>query len=76
MMMYFCLTINNWLHTCRYLGNMYMAEALVYVDRIADAIQHLSTENVVDISTVPPEHKSEQGRGLPDVEMAEHPKKF
>ncbi|XP_064599007.1 CCR4-NOT transcription complex subunit 10-like [Liolophura sinensis] len=44
----------------KYLGNMYIAEALVYVDRIADAIQHLNVENVMDISTVPPEHKSEQ----------------
>lgn len=39
-----------------------MAEALVALDRIADAIQHLNPETVTDISTNPPEQKSDQGR--------------
>ena len=29
---------------CSYVGNMYMAEALVAADRIADAVSHLSPE--------------------------------
>lgn len=45
----------------RYLGSMYMAEALVELDRIADAIGHLNPDALtqVDISTVPPEAKSD-----------------
>jgi hypothetical protein len=49
---------------CRYVGNMYMAEALVASDRIADAISHLNPDTLTaaDINTVPPlEPKNEQG---------------
>ncbi|XP_033754532.1 CCR4-NOT transcription complex subunit 10-like isoform X2 [Pecten maximus] len=46
----------------RYLGHLYMAEALVAMDKIADAIQHLNPETVVDISTNPPEQKSDQDK--------------
>ncbi|XP_076448993.1 CCR4-NOT transcription complex subunit 10-like isoform X2 [Babylonia areolata] len=43
----------------RYCGNMYMAEALVAMDRIADAISFLNPEALspTDVSTVPPEAK-------------------
>ncbi|KAJ8302570.1 hypothetical protein KUTeg_018966 [Tegillarca granosa] len=44
----------------RYLGHLYLAEASVALDRIADSIQHLNPELVTDISTNPPEQKSEQ----------------
>ena len=45
----------------RYCGLLYKAEALVALDRIADAVSHLNPENVTDISTVNPEPKNEQG---------------
>ncbi len=45
----------------RYCGHMYKAEALVALDRIADAVSHLNIDNVTDISTVPPEPKPDQG---------------
>ena len=50
----------------RYLGHLYMAEALVALDRIADGIQHLNPELVTDINTIPPEQKSDQGKHLFD----------
>lgn len=50
----------------RYLGHLYMAEALVALDRIADGIQHLNPELVTDINTLPPEQKSDQGKFLFD----------
>ena len=42
---------------------MYMAEALVATDRIADAISHLNPEALTpaDISTAPPEAKADPG---------------
>lgn len=40
---------------------MYMGEALVALDRIADGIQHLNPELVTDISTTLPDTKNEQG---------------
>ena len=48
---------------CSYVGNMYMAEALVATDRIADAISHLNPEalTAADVSTVPPEAKADPG---------------
>lgn len=46
----------------RYLGHLYMAEAQVAMDKIADAIQLLNPELVVDISLTLPENKTEQGR--------------
>lgn len=39
-----------------------MAEAQVAMDKIADAIQLLNPELVVDISLTLPENKTEQGR--------------
>ena len=46
---------------CRYLAHMYMGEALVALDKIADGIQHLNPELVTDIATTLPEQKLEQG---------------
>lgn len=46
----------------RYLGHLYMAEALVALDKIADGIQHLNPDLVTDINTLPPEQKSDQGK--------------
>jgi len=40
---------------------MYMGEALVALDRIADGIQHLNPELVTDISLTLPDTKTEQG---------------
>ncbi|ELT87157.1 hypothetical protein CAPTEDRAFT_171307 [Capitella teleta] len=45
----------------RYLGHMYKAEALVALDHIADAVQHLNPEAVSEISCAFPEHSQEQG---------------
>lgn len=51
----------NFIYFVRYLAHMYMAEAQVYLDRIADAIRNLNAENVNDISVNLPDDKSEQG---------------
>lgn len=40
---------------------LYKAEALVALDQIADAIAHLSPDNVTDISLTLPENKLDQG---------------
>ena len=40
---------------------MYMAEAQLYLDRIADAIRNLNADNVNDISLSLPDDKTEQG---------------
>ena len=56
---------SNWYITLltRYLGHLYLAEAQVSLDRIADAVRHLDPESVTDISTVFPEQKStDQGK--------------
>lgn len=45
-----------------YLAHMYMGEALVALDRIADGIQHLNPELVTDISTTLPDTKTEQDK--------------
>ncbi|XP_059177053.1 CCR4-NOT transcription complex subunit 10-like isoform X2 [Physella acuta] len=44
----------------RYLGHMYKGEALVILDRIANAIDELNPENVTDVSTTLPETPGEQ----------------
>lgn len=41
-----------------------MAEAQVALDKIADAIQHLNPELVVDISLTLPENKADQGKAM------------
>jgi CCR4-NOT transcription complex subunit 10 len=43
----------------RYLGHLYLAEAMVTLDRIADSVSHLNPDNVTDISTLFPEHKEQ-----------------
>ena len=45
-----------------YLAHMYMGEALVSLDRIADGIQHLNPELVTDVSTTLPDNKPDQGK--------------
>lgn len=45
----------------RYLAHMYMAEAQVYLDRIADAIRNLNVDSVTDVSVTLPYDKNEQG---------------
>lgn len=49
-----------------YLAHMYMGEALVALDRIADGIQHLNPDLVTDVSTTLPDNKSEQDKGDKD----------
>lgn len=59
----------------RYVGSMYLAEAYVALDRIADAIHHLVPEQVQDLSISVPdaskqeekgaEHESYESRGCP-----------
>ena len=45
----------------RYLAHMYMGEALVALDRIADGIDHLNPDLVSDVSTIlPPEQKPQE----------------
>ena len=41
-----------------------MGEALVALDRIADAVQMFSPELVTDVSTVYPEQKTDPGKGF------------
>lgn len=55
----------------RYLGHLYMAEAQVAMDKIADAIQLLNPELVVDISLTLPENKTEQDKSERDPEASE-----
>ncbi|RUS91989.1 hypothetical protein EGW08_000202 [Elysia chlorotica] len=43
----------------RYLGHMYKGEALVALDRIADAVTELNPENIKDVSTTLPEVPSD-----------------
>ena len=45
----------------RYLAQMYMAEAQVYLDRIADAIRNLNADTITDVSVNVPD-KNEHGR--------------
>jgi len=48
---------------CRYLAHMYMAEALVALDRIADSIDHLNPDLVTDVGALfPIDQKQEQGK--------------
>ena len=50
------------LYPTRYLGHMYQAEALVALDRIADAISDLNPTKITDIScTFPEQDKTDQG---------------
>ena len=44
----------------RFLGHLYAAEALINMDHIFDAIQHLSPDTVMDVSVLPPQ---EPGQG-------------
>uniref|UniRef100_A0A0B6ZK74 CCR4-NOT transcription complex subunit 10 n=1 Tax=Arion vulgaris TaxID=1028688 RepID=A0A0B6ZK74_9EUPU len=44
----------------RYLGHMYKGEALIALDRIADAVDTLNPENVTDVSSTLPESISDQ----------------
>lgn len=45
----------------RFLGHLYAAEALISLDRISDAITHLSPENVSDVSMAKLTSEQEQG---------------
>ncbi|KAK2564689.1 CCR4-NOT transcription complex subunit 10 [Acropora cervicornis] len=47
-------TLTNDGASCRFLGHLYAAEALIKLSRLPEAIMHLSTENVSNISIVPP----------------------
>jgi hypothetical protein len=40
---------------------MYLGEALVSLDRIADAVQHFNPDPIVDVSVTPPDYKQDQG---------------
>merc|ERR1712038_997128 len=42
-----------------YLGHMYLAEALIGVDRLADAISNLNPDNISDISLIQPENRGD-----------------
>ncbi|XP_050395792.1 CCR4-NOT transcription complex subunit 10 isoform X1 [Patella vulgata] len=44
----------------RYLGNLYMAEVLVILDRISDAVNHLKPEDLEVINPCPPEEKTDK----------------
>ncbi|MGH0123355.1 UNVERIFIED_CONTAM: hypothetical protein FKN15_056337 [Acipenser sinensis] len=46
---------------CRFLGHLYAAEALISLDRIADAISHLNPENVTDVSLGISSNEQDQG---------------
>ena len=46
----------------RYLAHMYQAEALVALDRIADAVTHLNPDKVADVScSFPEQSQADQG---------------
>ncbi|XP_029211498.2 CCR4-NOT transcription complex subunit 10-like isoform X1 [Acropora millepora] len=48
------LSQSNLLGALKFLGHLYAAEALIKLSRLPEAIMHLSTENVNNISIVPP----------------------
>ncbi|XP_077982183.1 CCR4-NOT transcription complex subunit 10-like [Glandiceps talaboti] len=45
----------------KFLGHLYAAEALVSLDRIADAVGHLSPDNVTDVSVICPNLSDSSG---------------
>ncbi|MBN3273549.1 CNO10 protein, partial [Polyodon spathula] len=45
----------------KFLGHLYAAEALISLDRIADAISHLNPENVTDVSLGISSNEQDQG---------------
>ena len=62
------LNMHAWISDCkpvpsihisvdRYLGQMYMAEAQVAMDHIADAVEHLDPSSVTDVSVLFPEQQ-------------------
>ncbi|KAH9489763.1 CCR4-NOT transcription complex subunit 10 [Bulinus truncatus] len=54
----------------RYLGHMYKGEALVTLDRIADAIDELNPEKVSDVSTNLPETSDKEQEALAENKNA------
>lgn len=46
----------------KYLAHMYMAEAQVYLDRVADAIRNLNVDGITDISVSSPDVKTDQDK--------------
>ena len=46
----------------RYVSEMYLSEALVALDRIADAVELLNPDAVTDVTTTVPETKQEAGQ--------------
>ncbi|XP_063308290.1 CCR4-NOT transcription complex subunit 10 isoform X1 [Pelobates fuscus] len=55
----------------KFLGHLYAAEALISLDRIADAITHLNPENVTDVSLGISSNEQEQGSDKGDNEPME-----
>ena len=47
--------------SCRFLAKMYKSEALVALDRIADAVRELNPEAVNDVSVEFPDATPDQG---------------
>ncbi|XP_059520139.1 CCR4-NOT transcription complex subunit 10 isoform X3 [Myotis daubentonii] len=57
--------------TCRFLGHLYAAEALISLDRISDAITHLNPENVTDVSLGISSNEQDQGSDKGENEAME-----
>ena len=55
-------TLTNDGASSRFLGHLYAAEALIKLSRLPEAIMHLSTENVSNISIVPPCGAADSGK--------------
>lgn len=52
------------MYLCRLLGHLYAAEALVLLDKIGDAMEHLNLENVKEISFDLPSDESNEVEDL------------
>lgn len=47
------------------LAHLYAAEALVLMDKLSDAVEHLNPENVSDISLIIPKEESNEEDEIP-----------
>ena len=62
----------NVVYCYRMLGHLYAAEALVLLDKISDAIEHLNPEHVKELTLVFPPPEKEIDREKADIGTEQH----
>lgn len=60
------------LHSGRMLGHLYAAEALVLLDKISEAIEHLNPEHVKELSLMFPSSEKDMDRDKMDIGTEQH----